>query len=444
MSDRIPPSNLDAESAILSLCMIDTELFRKVSSIVRPGDFYSRAHHEIFAAIFAVYQQGGQPDVVRVASWLKDNNKIDLVGGLEYLTSVLNSPTGTANAVQYARIVRDKARVRDLIAICQETTARGYAPHGDDSEFLVSAGIKIRDITRVVDRTAIQTNKHAITETFKEIERNINNKGVPSGIHTGIRSLDAVLGGIKEKELVTMAARPGGGKSALLMQLADHIASSGSAVCFFSMEMTSKELCKRQLAMRTGVDSQLMDIGELTKDMWAKVTKATQEIHQLPMLIDETPDLTAQQVRERAMGAIDDGMHKKQPIVAIFVDYLQRMGVPESDKRKARVEVVGDMAKSLKDLAKESGVPVIAAAQLRRAADKTKGTRPTMDDLRESGAIESESDKIILINRPHQYDYKAKEDEAELIVAKNRHGRVGLVNVQWQSSLTLFKDSDGH
>jgi replicative DNA helicase len=197
--------------------------------------------------------------------------------------------------------------------------------------------------------------------------------------------------------------------------------------------------------MRSGVDSRLLEIGALTKEQWAAVTAEVGKMSDLPMKTDDSAEITINQLRERALGAIDDGFLSKKPIGLILVDYIQRMRVPQEDKRKNRHEQVEDMARGLKELAKSTGLPVVAAAQLKRIPEGRPGRRPTMDDLRESGGLESEADVVCLIHRGHQYDAKVAEDDAELLIDKNRHGQPGLINVRWHAALTRFDNLDsGH
>lgn len=440
MTERVSPHDLQSEGAILSLCMIDTELFKRVSPIIRSEDFYSRAHQEIYRACLGVYKSGGLIDVVRVAGWLRDNGKLEMSGGMAYLTEVLNAAPCTFNVVQYAKTVRDKARVRDLIAKCQEIVSRGYSAHGNDGEFLLSANQSVREITRIADRNAMKSNVEALREVFLRIQKNAQEGKNVTGLCTGIRAYDEITTGLHGGQLTVVAARPGGGKSARLLQMVDAVARQGIGCAMFSLEMTAEEMQKRHIAMRASVDATLLELGKLDKGQWTLVTQAVSDISNLPIKIDDCPDLNVHQIRDRAMGAIEDGLSEKKPIGLIAVDYLQRIRPMADDKRRSLAEQVGDVARNLKELAKVTHLPVVAAAQIRRMGGEKR--LPNMDDLKASGDIEQEADVVEIIHRDYLYDKKADPTKAVIILGKTRHGRDGMIPVKWRGEFTRFDNEE--
>lgn len=436
--DRLPPFDLDAESAILSLCMIDPDAFKRASPMLRAEDFFSTLHQAIYRGCMGVHRAGGIIDVVRVAGWLKDNGLIEQAGGMAYLTDILNAAPNTFNVVNYAKTVRNKAKVRALIAECHKISSVGYGARGDDVEYLMRSGAAIREITRVADKSAMVSNVESLREVFLRIQRNCQEDKRITGMRTGLEDIDRLTTGLHGKQLRIVAARPGVGKSARLLQIADAVATAGMGVAFFSLEMTKEELAQRHIAMRASVDASRLELGQLSQEEWARVTDQVNQISQLPIMFDDTPDLTIYQVRERALGAIDDGFTAKKPIALIAVDYLQRLGIPREDRKKNRSEQIGDIARGLKELAKESGLPVVSAAQLRRIPENRPDKVPCLQDLRESGDIEAEADVVELLHRPGQNDKNKDQTAAEIIIGKSRHGRDGIVEVTWRGEYTRF------
>ena len=430
--------DLKAEAAVLSLVMVLPEMIKRIDPILRSEFFYSAAHQAIYAACIDLYRKGIAADVVTVAGHLRDNGRLLEAGGMAYITEILNAAPGTGNAVFYAKAVANKYNVRNLVAACKRIAAEGESAHGEDAEFISKAGNRIREISRTVDRSALTSNKEALRQVFLQIQAASSRGSDISGLTTGIESYDRLNTGLHGGRLYIVGARPAGGKTARLIQMATHIAMQGFACAFFSLEMQKSELCMRQVSMLAKVDSANLAIGRLSADEWRRVTTVIGEISNLAIKIDDNPDLTINQIRERALGAIEEGLQEKKPIAAVFVDYLQRMRVPKEDFRMARHEQVGRMAEGCKELAKSCGIPVIAAVQLKRIPEGRPGRRPTLDDAREAGQIESEADECCFLYRSSQYDKSADPRTAEFVIVKNRHGGDGIIEVGWEPEYTLF------
>jgi replicative DNA helicase len=406
------------------------DMVTRVSTIIKPDDMYSPAHAVIYSAILEAHKKGLVPESLVVAQALKDAGKIDAAGGVAYLTSVINAAPGTANVAHYADIVARKARLRKLISACTEVAVRARHDHGDDDKFIADAGAKVHEICRTSTNTCMVDSKDALRSVFLEIQ-SANARGSELvGLTTGITDLDAVMKGLRNKSLVMCAGRPGSGKTALLLNLACTTVLNGNGALFFSCEMTQSQIMQRLISQVANVDCGLIELGALNKEQWASVTAAVGRLANLPFKIDDTPDLTASQIRQRILAGIREGFIQKRPVKAIFLDYIQRVRVDDADRRAPRYEQLARIVESIKATAKEIDLPIVTAAQLRRPPDGKAGLRPDLSSLRESGDLEQASDQVIAIWRD--------KSEAELILLKNRFGKDCTVKVRWQPEYTKF------
>lgn len=430
------PCALDAEAAVLSICLtMGRDMVTRVSTILRPSDFYSRAHSAIYSGILDVHKKGLVPDVVVVAQYLKDRDRIAEAGGMSYITTVINAAPGTANVAGYADIVAKKSHLRKLIETCTEIAVKAKHEHGEDDKFIADAGNRIREICRVADNTGLVTGKDALASVFLELQSANARGSTMTGLPTGITDLDAAMRGMRNKSLIVCAGRPGGGKTALLINLACTTIMDGGGVLFFSLEMTRNQIMQRLISQVARVDCGLLEIGQLSPDEWKRVTAAVGKLAELPFKIDETPDLTASQIRSRIITGVRDGFAEKKPTKLVCIDYAQRIKTEEADRKANRYEQVGRTIESIKSTAKEIDLPIATAAQLRRPPDGKAGIRPDASSLRESGDLEQAADQIIAIWRD--------KDQAELLLLKNRFGREATVKVKWEPQYTRFGDYDG-
>jgi replicative DNA helicase len=435
--NRVPPADLQAEAAVLSASICGGVVSRMMA-VVNSTDFYSEAHRQIFAACEALHTKGQDIDGLLVASWLKDAGRLEQVGGMAYVTEVLNAAPSIANAVPYARIVKSKSRRRETIRIAQSIVANGYSENSSDSDYLSSSASALLAATRMPEAEALKDNADTLANIVRSIDRARKTGSTITGIPTGLDRFDRMTLGLHGKQLTVIAARPGQGKTSLGAVIGANVARKGIGVMMFSLEMSREEILFRQLSSIGRIDGTVLRTGGLTPVGWTNLHEAAKTIHGMPFWIDERTGLTVSDMANAALGAMDESKTLKTALGLIIVDYLQKIAMPEKDKRKQRYEQIGDISKGLKQLARDTGMPVIALAQLRRLSKNEKGKRPTMDDLREGGDIEQEADNIVLLTEPE--DEQEKKISRDLIIEKARGGRTGIVRVKWVPEYTLFEN----
>jgi replicative DNA helicase len=472
---RVPPHDLDAEAAVLSAVMVDPLAFDRVNELLRPEQFYSEAHRRIYEACVELSAAGRPVDVVQVATWLRDRERLAQVGGMAYLTEVLSAAPAVANVVAYARTIHEKWRVRQLILACQRVTAQGYAGYGEAQEFIDSAEQAIYDIARTREASSVHALRDVMQETFRRITKATERGARIIGIPTGFERYDRLTSGLHDGELTIVAARPGMGKTSLVLNMAANVASPqqlegardpnqrweepGYGVVFFSLEMPREQIVNRLLCSEARVDVSRVRTGMLTPSDWSKLTQAAAHLAHLSVWVDDTAALSILEVRSkvRRLQAEFDRVDpatgdKKQRIGLVVVDYLQLMKGREYTH--SREQEISEISRGLKQLAKELSLPVIALSQLNRAVETRgeKSKRPQLSDLRESGAIEQDADNICFIYRDDYYNKETADPNiAELIVAKQRNGPVDAVRVRFDKQYTRFDnladgeydDSDG-
>jgi replicative DNA helicase len=465
---RIPPHDLNAEAAVLSAVMVDTLAFDKVNEFLRPEHFYSEAHRRIYEASLELSAVGKPVDVVQVATWLRDHERLAQVGGMAYLTEVLNAAPAVANVVAYGRTIHEKWRVRQLILACQRVTAQGYAGYGEAQQFIDSAEQAVYDIARTRESSSLHLLRDVMQETFRRITKATERGARITGISTGFDRYDRMTSGLHDGELTIVAARPGMGKTALVVNMAINVASPqqlenardpndrweepGYGVVVFTLEMPREQIVNRMLCSEARVDVSRVRTGMLTPSDWSKLTQAAAHLANLNLWVDDTPAVSLFEVRSkvRRLQAEFDKVDpatgdKKQRIGLVVVDYLQLMRGREN--AASREQEISEISRGLKQLAKELSLPVIALSQLNRAVETRgeKSKRPQLSDLRESGAIEQDADNICFIYRDDYYNKEtAERNLAELIIAKQRNGPTDIVRVRFDAQYTRFDNlADG-
>ncbi|MCC6677724.1 MAG: replicative DNA helicase [Phycisphaerales bacterium] len=456
--DRLPPHNVEAEMAFLGSLILDPKMIADVLTLVnRPEDFYLEKHGAIFAAVLDVYDRYHSGDLVQVVDLLKDQGKIDLVGGPEYLVQLAESVPAGVNAPHYARIVAEKARLRRLIDASGQILYEAYhsgdlGPEGA-REILDRAEMAVFEIARQDETTDPQKLSDLLQQELERIEAS-EGKGF-SGVPAGYYELDELLRGFQKGEMVVIAARPSMGKTALALNIAEQMALGGVApgevrgqprpVALFSLEMSKSAVTQRLIAARSGVSTQALRGGQSLDKVYKKIVTACGELREAPIYVDDTPNMTALTLRARARRLV-----AQHGVQAIMVDYLQLLTAPGAARESRQVEVSA-ISRQVKALARELNVPVVCLSQLNRASEQREGNRPRMSDLRESGSIEQDADVIILLHREDYYHTQNPEwaienpDKvgiAELIVAKQRNGPTGVVKLVWDSHITRFKNYD--
>jgi len=465
---RVPPHDLDAEAAVLSAVMVDTLAFDKVNEFLRPEHFYSEAHRRIYEASLELSAVGKPVDVVQVATWLRDHERLAQVGGVAYLTEVLNAAPAVANVVAYGRTIHEKWRVRQLILACQRVTAQGYAGYGEAQQFIDSAEQAVYDIARTRESSSVHLLRDVMQETFRRITKATERGARITGISTGFDRYDRMTSGLHDGELTIVAARPGMGKTALVVNMAINVASPqqlenardpndrweepGYGVVVFTLEMPREQIVNRMLCSEARVDVSRVRTGMLTPSDWSKLTQSAAHLANLNLWVDDTPAMSIFEIRSkvRRLQAEFDKVDpatgdKKQRIGLVVVDYLQLMR--GRDNAHSREQEISEISRGLKQLAKELSLPVIALSQLNRAVETRgeKSKRPQLSDLRESGAIEQDADNICFIYRDDYYNKEtADRNLAELIIAKQRNGPTDTVRVRFDAQYTRFDNlADG-
>ncbi len=434
---RVPPHDVDAERAVLGGLLLDNSALSTVEAVVSASDFYHPAHAVIYEAIQAVSARREPVDVVTLASELRARERLNTVGGAQYLGELTDTIPTIAHIESHARIVTDLAGVRRMIEVAHEIVARGYGERGDAEQFLDFAAAKVFEVAQKRARTTLIPLEQAILEAFERIEKTLERGARITGTETGFRDLDTLTAGMSGGQLIIVAARPAMGKTAFALNVtASAAVSAGKPVLFFSLEMPRIELANRLMCSEARVDQSRLRTNLLTQDDITSLTGAANKLHALPIYIDDSGDLTLLELRAKARR-----MKSERDLALIVIDYLQLMRAGR-DKQESREREISEISRGLKALAKELDVPVVALSQLNRGCETRPGKdkRPMLADLRESGAIEQDADVVMFIYRDEVYN-RDTEDKgiAEVIVAKQRNGPTDAVRLRFIRELTRFE-----
>ncbi|KTD69730.1 replicative DNA helicase [Legionella santicrucis] len=434
-----PPHSVEAEQSIIGGLMLDNQVWDKISHKLCETDFYRTEHRILFRAISALAKKDQPFDVVTLLDALTSHNELDDAGGEAYLFELANNTPSVANISAYAEIVREKSVQRQLIAVATEIADSAYNPGGREvPELLDLAETKVFAIGEQTGGDGGPENiKSILVRAVEKIDALYHSGDAITGLATGLSDLDEMTSGLQPSDLVIVAGRPSMGKTTLVMNMAEHAAiKSGKPVLVFSMEMPADSLAMRMMSSLGRIDQHKIRTGKLDDDDWPRVTSAVHMLSEAPLFIDDTPALSPGEMRARARRLAKE----HGSLGLIVVDYLQLMKVPgfSADNRTAEIS---EISRSLKSLAKELQVPVIALSQLNRSLEQRADKRPVMSDLRESGAIEQDADLICFIYRDEVY-YEDSPDKgtAEIIVAKQRNGPIGKVRVAFIGKYTRFED----
>lgn len=457
MSGRVPPHDLGAEQAVLSACVLSSEAFDLVQGVVLPGHCYSPTHRLVLEAIYDLKTNGQAVDVVSIRGWLKSRGRLNEIGGAKELFEAISASPAIVNARQHAETVRDRARLRQLINVCQRVADEGYGDCGAVQEFIDEAEHKVFEIARLDASTDVVSIGDATKEALQIIAAvsAAGARGV-TGVSTGFGELDRLTTGLHSGELFIVAGRPGMGKTSFVLNAAANLArpnqgidpeddvTSEVGVVFFSLEMPKEQLAMRLLASEARVDVSRLRSGMLRGDDWMKLTVAGAQLGKMPIWIDDTPAITLLEVRSkvrRLQASIKRGDAKPaKKLGLVAIDYMQLMQGPRNSQN--REQEISALSRGLKQLAKEMGVPVMALSQLNRSVEtrSAKDKRPQLSDLRESGAIEQDADTILFLYRDEYYFKDESPDRgiAEVIIAKQRNGPTATVKTKFTSAYTRF------
>lgn len=434
---KLPPQNIEAEQSVLGSILLDNLALNNVLEILETKDFYSEAHRRIFTAIIELYDKNEPCDLITLANVLKSKKYIDSVGGVAYLASLVDNVPSAANVAYYAKIVKEKAIMRSLIDTATGILKNSYDTGADVDRVLDEAEHAIFEISENKIRPAFFPIKDIIKDSFKTIESLYEKKSMITGVPTGFEKIDDLTSGLQKSELIIIAGRPSMGKTALALNIASHAAvKMGLPVAIFSLEMAKEQLAMRLLASEAKVDSQRLRRGLLGETDWPKLTIAAGRISDAPIFIDDTPAIMVLEMKAKARR-----LKAESGLELIVLDYLQLMR--SSGYKDSREQEISEISRSLKALAKELRVPVIALSQLNRKVEDRTNRRPQMADLRESGAIEQDADLIAFIYRDEVYNKSEDNPEkgiAEIIIGKQRNGPVGVVKLAFLEKYTSFEN----
>ena len=432
---KIPPSDIEAEQAILGSMLTDKDSVVSAIEVLKPDDFYREDNKAIYEAICNLYSRSEPIDIITVKSELIANGKFESVGGLEYLAILPDKVPTTANVEQYIKIVEEKSLLRNLIRTANEIITLGYSQTEEVEDIMDMAERKIFDLLKERSKTTYTPIKDVLVETFAQIERLYNKSDVITGIPTGFIELDYKTAGLHNSDLILVAARPAMGKSAFVINIASNAAiRSGVPVVIFNLEMSKEQVANRILCSEAMVDSNKIRTGKIEEEDWSKLAGALGPISDAPIYIDDTPGISIMEIRAKCRK-----LKLEKNIGLVIIDYLQL--VSASGKRNAsREQEISEISRSLKILAKELNVPVIALSQLSRAPEQRKDDhRPILSDLRESGAIEQDADIVMFLYRDDYYNENSEDKNiAEVILAKHRGGSTGTVKLAWLGNYTKF------
>ena len=431
---KVPPNDIEAEQAIIGSMLTDKDAVISAIEFLKPQDFYREDNKTIYEAILNLYSRSEPVDIITVRAELESMGKLDNVGGLEYLAELPEKVPTTANASKYIKIVEEKSTLRNLIKTANEIIELGYNPTEDVDDIMEGAEKKIFNIMQDKEQKSYSPLKDVLVESFTKLEELYNRKQHITGVPSGFTDLDYRTAGFHGSELILIAARPAMGKTAFALNIASNAALRANVpVAVFSLEMSKEQLVNRILSSESMVDSNKIRTGKLEEDDWSKLAETIGPLSEGEMYIDDTPGISITEIRAKCRK-----LKIEKNIGLVVIDYLQL--IQGTGKRNgSREQEISEISRSLKILAKELDVPVIALSQLSRAAEQRPDHRPMLSDLRESGAIEQDADIVMFLYRDDYYNQDSeKKNIAEVIIAKHRGGSTGTVELLWLGNYTKF------
>lgn len=437
MEQRIPPQNVEAEQAVLGAMMLDHNAVIAAMEKLTPNDFYREVHRTIFEAMEHLHHENKEIDVITLPEELRRMKKLDDVGGIEYILSLPNLVATAANIEYHANIVAEKALARNLITTCTDLTASAYDGEKEPEDLLDDAERKILQLSENKNRGDFSPVGAVVEETLDKITKLYENKAGLTGLPTGFRDLDRMTSGLQPSDLILVAARPSMGKTAFTLNIAQNVGvRQHKTVAFFSLEMSQEQLVQRILCQISHIDSQKLRTGQLNSDEeWTRLTDACDKLYQAPIYIDDTPGISVAEMRSKARR-----LKSEHGLDLIVVDYLQLM---QGRNAESRQQEISEISRSLKALARELKVPLIALSQLSRSVESRQDKRPMLSDLRESGALEQDADIVSFLYREDYYDKETENQHiTEVILAKHRNGPVGSIKLYFKGEYTLFLNLD--
>ena len=430
---KVPPHDIEAEQAVIGSMLTDQEAVYAAIERLKPEDFYREDNKQIYTAILNIYNKAEPIDIITLKAELSSMGKLDAVGGLEYIVELPEKVPTTANVDRYIKIVEEKSLLRNLIRAANEILSSGYAQEDDVENIVDHAEKKIFDVMQKKSQKGYTTIKDVLVESFTNLEELYNQKEHITGVPTGFAELDKKTAGLHGSELILIAARPAMGKSAFALNIGSYAATRANVpVAIFSLEMSKEQVGNRILCSEALVDSNNVRTGELNDEELGKLAETSGELSQAPIYIDDTPGISVMEIRAKCRK-----LKLEKNIGLVIIDYLQL--IQGSGKTSIREQEIAELSRSLKILAKDIEVPVIALSQLSRAVEARPDHRPMLSDLRESGSIEQDADIVMFLYRDDYYNEDSeKKNIAEVIIAKQRAGSTGTVDLAWLGKYTKF------
>jgi replicative DNA helicase len=434
---NLPPQNVEAEESILSAILIDNSTLLDVIEILTPDDFYKSIHQQIFSAITELFSKNEPVDLVTLTNILREKGQLEKIGGAVYLARLVDTVPLAVNAQHYARIVRDKSSLRRLIEKSNIIARRCFEDRGNVDEVIDFAETSIYEISEIKSRQSFHPLSKMIEKNIDALEERQGNKTLVTGVPTGFTFFDHKTSGLQNSDLVILAARPSMGKTAFALNVARNAAlDANTPVAVFSLEMSKEQLSMRMLSSEARLNSTRLRSGFISQEDWMQITEAASNLSNAPIYIDDSPSITAMEIRAKSRRLKMD-----KNIGLIIIDYLQLMQGRRSAER--RELEISEISRSLKALAKELDLPVLAISQLNRMLEQRSDKRPQLSDLRESGALEQDADVVAFIYRDEIYNKdedNPNKGKAELIIAKQRNGPIGTVSLTFLDAYTRFEN----
>ena len=436
-SHKLPPQHIEAEQSVLGGILIENEAVNRVTEILDADDFYRDAHRKIYNALLNLSERDEPADLITLTNELRKSDQLDSIGGASYLASLIDSVPTAANIEYYARIVKEKAILRKLIQTSTEIITQGYEDRGDVEGFLDEAERAIFEISEKRVRPSFYSMREIVKESFATIEKLFKKKEAVTGVPSGFKELDRMTAGFQPSDLIIIAGRPSMGKTAFCLDIAEYAAIENKIpVAIFSLEMSKEQLVIRMLCSQANVEGTRLRTGYLSESDWPKLTIAAGNLSDAPIYIDDTAALSALELRAKARR-----LKSEHGLGMVIIDYLQLM--KGRTRVESRQQEISEISRSLKALAKEINIPVIAVSQLSRKTEERTGNRPQLSDLRESGAIEQDADLILFIYRDEVYNRDPENPnrgKAEVIIGKQRNGPIGKIDLAFLDKFTTFKE----
>jgi len=436
-SHKLPPQNVEAEQSVLGGILIENDAINKVLEILTPEDFYRDAHRKIFHALINLSARDEPADLITLTNELRKMDQLDAAGGASYIASLIDSVPTAANIEYYAKIVKEKSILRQLIQTSTEIITESYQDRSDVESFLDEAERAIFQISENRVRPSFYPIRDIVKQSFKTLERLYEKKELVTGVPSGFKELDQMTAGFQPSDLIIVAGRPSMGKTAFCLNVAQYAAiEKRTPVAVFSLEMSKEQLVIRMLCSEAHVEGTRLRTGFLSEGDWPRLTIAAGNLSEAPIFIDDTAALSVLELRAKARRLKAD-----QGLGMVIIDYLQLM--KGRTKAESRQQEISEISRSLKAVAKELNIPVIAVSQLSRRTEERTGMRPQLSDLRESGAIEQDADLILFLYRDEVYNRSEdnpNRGKAEVIIGKQRNGPTGKIELAFLSKFTTFKD----